>query len=499
MTADTTPVKGGVVRDAIVSDPPTLDWSYSTSTITFSIAWHIFEQLFALDRSYTVRPMLASGYQVSADGLAYVINLRSGVRFHNGSQMAAPDVVASLKRWGEVSSIGRQAFGHVKSVEADGSQTVKVTMSSPFSPLIPDLAAFTQGCIVIPATVAEAAGKQPLNTDQLIGTGPYKFASWSHGQMVRLVRFDGYSSRSEDWGGVAGKKTGYADEIDFKVVPDAQQRMNALTAGEFDFATDLSPDSYAQLSSASNVKAIVTPPANMLYIVFNKARPPFNNLNLREAVNLVTDKQQIAAAAFGPKQFWQLDPGMFMPEQKLLYSNAGAADYRAHDSAKAKQLFQAAGYDANRPVRILVTKTYMYMYDGGVALAQELNQIGIKTELQVYDWPTDLARRKDQAGWDIFLTGFSEKFDPTQDFWITPTYAGWYDSPKMQKLLGGWAAATTDPERKQLMDQIQALQWQELPAIKVANQKALFAQRTALSGYHNYEEPRFWNDWLTKS
>lgn len=491
------PRKGGVVTDAIVSDPPTLDWSYGTSTITFSIGWHIFEQLFALDKDYSVRPMLASGYTTGSDGLSYKITLRHDVHFHDGSTLGPADVVASLERWGKVSSIGKQAFAHVASVRAAGADAVEIQMKSVFSPLISDLAAFTQACIIVPARVAEAAGTKPLQNDQLIGTGPYKFSSWTHGQAIKLVRFDGYSARSEDWGGMAGKKTAFIDEINFKVVPSAEQRLNGLMTGEFDFATDLSPDSYNQLKSASGAKAIVTPPINTLYFEFNKARPPFNDPRMREAVNLLMDKKQVAAAAFGPAEFWSLDDGMFMPDQKLLYTNAGDNVYKDHDTAKAKQLLQEAGYSPDRPIRILTTKTYMYMYDAAVTLAQELNQIGMKTSIEVYDWPTDLARRMDKEAWDIFDTGFSQKFDPTQDFWITATYNGWYDSAAMSKLLNQWDAATSDAQRKDLIRQIQQVEWQELPAVKVANQKALYGEGNRLHGYLNYEQPYFFNDWVS--
>ncbi|MHB8618769.1 MAG: ABC transporter substrate-binding protein [Chloroflexota bacterium] len=493
-----TPVKGGKLVDAIASDPPTLDWAYSTSTITFSVSWHIFEQLFALDHGYKPQPMLATGYKASVNGLAYTIGLRQGVHFHNGQVFKAADAVASIERWGKVSSIGRQAFQHIKAVSTPDDHTVQISLKTPFSPLIPDLAAFTQACIMIPANVAKAAGNKPLTNAQAIGTGPYKLKEWVHGQVVKLVRFDGYTSRTENQGGVAGKKVAYIDELDFRIVPDAQQRLNGLITGEFDFATDLSPDSYSQLKSSSSAAPLVTPADNTLYVVFNSARAPFNNVKLREAVNLVTDKKQIAAAAFGPPAFWQLDDAMFMPDQKLLYTTVGKKVYEQHDPAKAKALFQQEGYDMKRPVRILVTKTYMYMYDGGVALAQELNQIGIKTKILVYDWPTDLARRKDKSAWDIFLTGFSEKFDPTQDFWISPTFSGGYQSAKMQALLNQWGTATTVAQRKQLMDKIQGTEWQELPAIKIANQKSLFGARNRLHDYRNYLEPRFWNDWVTK-
>lgn len=102
------PAAGGVIHVATNAEPGTLDWTSSTATATRLVAWHIYETLFALDRTYTLRPMLAEGYAVSADGLHYTIRLRKGVMFHNGQPMTADDVVASLERWAHVSGGGRR-------------------------------------------------------------------------------------------------------------------------------------------------------------------------------------------------------------------------------------------------------------------------------------------------------------------------------------------------------------------------------------------------------
>jgi peptide/nickel transport system substrate-binding protein len=89
------PKKGGILKVAINADPPTLDWTSSTATATRNIAWHIFEQPFAFDHDYRVRPMLADTYQVSDDRKTYTIKLRRGIKFHDGSPMKAEDVIAS--------------------------------------------------------------------------------------------------------------------------------------------------------------------------------------------------------------------------------------------------------------------------------------------------------------------------------------------------------------------------------------------------------------------
>ena len=112
-----TPKKGGVLKVAVLGDPPTLDAHWTTANFVEVIAQHIYESLYTLDQSYQPIPVLAEALPaVSADGLTYTIKLRQGIRFHNGKEMASEDVVASLKRWGgyavQAKAIWRILFMH---------------------------------------------------------------------------------------------------------------------------------------------------------------------------------------------------------------------------------------------------------------------------------------------------------------------------------------------------------------------------------------------------
>jgi peptide/nickel transport system substrate-binding protein len=96
-----TPKKGGVLKVAVLGDPPTLDSHWTTANFVEVITQHIYESLYTLDQNYQPIPVLAEALPaVSADGLTYTIKLRQGIRFHNGKEMTSEDVVASLKRWG---------------------------------------------------------------------------------------------------------------------------------------------------------------------------------------------------------------------------------------------------------------------------------------------------------------------------------------------------------------------------------------------------------------
>src|ERR671913_2464346 len=110
---------GGVINVATVGEPPTLDPMVSTADLVGIITQHFFETLYTFDKNWKVTPLLAETMpDLSTDGRVYTIRLRQGVTFHDGSAMTSEDVVASLKRWMEVASRGKQTAGNIQAVEA---------------------------------------------------------------------------------------------------------------------------------------------------------------------------------------------------------------------------------------------------------------------------------------------------------------------------------------------------------------------------------------------
>lgn len=490
------PKKGGAIEAAVNTDAPTIDWTSSTATITRAIAWHIFEPLFAFDKQYAVRPMLADGYDVSSDKKTYTIELRKGLKFHDGSPVTADDAVASIKRWGVISGGGQETFKHIDEVEADGETTVVITLKDVFNPLIANLADTKQSLIVIPAKAAEAAGEKPLEDEHLIGTGPYSFVKWTRGQQISLKRYDGYSSRKEDWGGLAGKKVAYLDEIKMNVVKDQQVRLNQLQTDQAQYAIELSLDVYKSLQSTENVEPVVIPSSAWLALVFNKSKPPFDNVKMRQAANFAIDKKEIGQAAYGAQRFWKADGSIFFPEQKTLYTTEGTENYNAPDVNKAKQLLSEAGYK-NEKLRFLVTNLYPDHYNGAQVMVKQLKAAGFNIDLQVLEWPTLLSRREDKDAFEFFVTSFSPSFDPTGVIWLSPSWPGWYESEKMADLLHRWASVSGDENRQQMLAEINGLVYDEVPLVKIVNSASLHGRSSKLSGYDPWMDIRLWNAGLS--
>ena len=486
---------GGAIRVATNAEPTTFDWTSSTATATRLVAWHVFEGLFAIDQQYAVRPLLAQGYAVSDDGLRYTIKLRPGLKFHNGQPVTADDVIASLSRWGRLSSGGLETFKYVKGLRAVDAATVEIALSSPFTPLITSLGDPKQSAVIVPKAIAERAGLKPL--EELVGTGPYIFKKWTPGQEIVLARNPAYASRPENWGGITGRKVAYADEIHFFPVTDPQVRLAGVSTGQYDLALELPPDLYPKVHANRRLTSDIVKVFSWTGVVFNKARGPFTDMRLRQAVLYAMKDADLMAAAAGPKEFWQLDPGLFFPEQRDVYSRAGGDVYNHQNLDKAKALLREAAYKGQKIV-VMSTKDYTWNNNTAQVLVPEMQAAGFTVDSQVYDWPTLLSRRTKPEMFDIFLTGFSPSIDPTGVIFFGKTWPGWYKSDAMDAALAQWARtpATALDARRKVMDQIQTIFYTEVPVAKVGNQFGLEVYNDHLRGYTGYFDVRFWNAWV---
>ncbi|MGH7268671.1 MAG: ABC transporter substrate-binding protein, partial [Candidatus Rokuibacteriota bacterium] len=231
--------KGGVLRVGILGEPPSLDLHWTTAAITDILANHLYEGLYTLDEGRRPIPMLAESMPtVSADGLTYTVKLRQGVRFHNGKELSAEDVVASLGRWGRQATNGKTLFALVTELRAADRFTVEILLKQR-SPIVAiSLAVVNNGAAIYPKEIAEKFKPQEKATE-FVGTGPYRLAEWKPDRYIRIVRFDDYRPRSETPNGYGGAKTAWLDEIRWMPVPDVATRLAQLETGELDFADDL--------------------------------------------------------------------------------------------------------------------------------------------------------------------------------------------------------------------------------------------------------------------
>jgi peptide/nickel transport system substrate-binding protein len=470
--------RGGALRIAEIGEPLTLDTVATTADLTSTITLPVFEELFAFDANWRIQPFLASSYTVSKDGLTYAFTLRKNVQFHNGKEMTADDVVASLNRWGRVSPRGPSVYKQVASVQASGADTVVMKFKAPFAPTLAFLALPNGAAAIMPKEIVDATGGGPLK--QYIGTGPYKFVEWAPDRYVHLTRFDQYAALATPSSGYAGRRDALADDVYYYPVSQVATRIAGVQSGNYDIADGINQDAYVQLAKDPRVDVGIIP-GSFLTFFFNKKQGMMTAQKLRQAVEVALDMQPIMEATFGNPKLYSIGPSIY-PKGTPWYTTAGAEWYDVHDAARAKRLAQEAGY-SGQPIRWLTTQQYDYMFKSTAVAAAQLQQAGFKVDMQVMDWASVLDHRNKPADWDMFVTSHGFVPDPALITVFNSAYPGWWDSPDKDALFAQFTAEPDPARRAGLWARLQALMYEEAAIVRPGGFALLELNRKGLPGF----------------
>ncbi|HXH13553.1 MAG TPA: ABC transporter substrate-binding protein [Alphaproteobacteria bacterium] len=482
------PKKGGVIKVAIIGEPPALDPGFTTATITQNTMWHVFEGLFARNSKFEPVPHLAERYDVNPEGTRFVFHLRKGVPFHNDQEFTSADAAASLKRWAVVAGRGRLIFNRVDTVEETDRYTLTVTFKEPTG-LFPLFISEAES-MMLPKDIADKAGKNRLTDDMVIGTGPYKMVEHRVDRYIRLQRWEKYAPREAPPDGPSGKRLAYFDEIMFIPVPEASVRADGVVTGEYHFTESLEPDQYANLSASPGVQALIVKPYYQYGPHFNKKQGMFLDARLRRAALVAVDLEQIMIAGFGRKEFFRLGPEIAAPETAW-YSDVGREAY-TYDPELARKLMQEAGYKGE-PVRWIATREYFYNYNMALAFKDQLEKVGFKIDLQVMDWATLVSTRSKAEMYEIFLTGHPTYVHPIRQVYLDGTWPGWWTAEKKNQIVSRMLAEPDLEKQKQLVRELQQFQWEDVPWIKCGEAFTLRAMRDEIVAYENPTDWYLWN------
>ena len=484
----------GTFRYATVGEPPSLDQQVVTSDLATTIAQHVFEGLYTFDASNSPVPLLAAGETIADDGKTIAIALRSGVKFHNGQDLTSADVVASLERWGEFGSRGGLLFEHVESVEATGDLEVTIKLSAPFGPWKNLMAFLNGGPAIYPASVVEGAGKEPIASENYIGTGPFSFNAWKPNRYVELVRFDGYVSPEGEADGYGGERVAEFDALRFIPVPDVGTRVSGLKAGDYDYAESIPGDLFAELDADESVRTILNGgPIFGLVFMNSKDGPLAENFALRRAIQQAIDKTPALQIAIGPEGLWRSN-GSFLPEGNVWYTESGTDAFSQGDAEGAKAAAAEAGYDGD-PIKFMVSTNYPFHYDTAIVYTKQLAQAGFNIDLQVYDWATLIEKRAQPDQWDLFFTHHGFVPDPILISVMNDNYPGWWATPEKAELKAAFTSASDPAERQEIWADLQALIYEQVPTMKTGDVYTYNIASPELEGLGEATLiwPHFWN------
>jgi len=434
------PKTGGIMR-LHINEPVSLDPPNSYESEGIQIARQLWDGLFTYDPvTLETKPKLCEKYEVSDDGLTYTFYIKKGVKFHSGKELKAEDFVYSWTRLALKDTASYLAYHlspvvgydecqdgtakELKGIKALDDYTFQVTLKYPYADFINTLGhvAFYP---VNKESIEKAGDKAGEMPD---GTGPFKFVKWEHDQYVELVRNDDYY----------GQKP-YLDGVKYVIIPDEQTAFLEFQAGNLEYTTI--PVGQVKATEADpqwKDNVIIHPFLALYYYGMNLNAAPFKgNLALREAINYMIDRQNICDVI--SEGVDTPATGFVPPGIEGFQENAMEFTY---DVEKAKQKLAEAGYPDGKglPTLKLGFNTGAGHEKIAEAIQADAAKIGIKIEVEGYEWGTLLEKAK--SGEIIFYRLGWQADYPTMDNFLYPLFYSKssdnyseYNNPEVDKLL----------------------------------------------------------------
>jgi ABC-type dipeptide transport system, periplasmic component len=458
-----------VLEIGMDNGPTGLDPHLITAFPSFMVVnGNIYEGLTAIDKDLKVIPGLAESWNISADGKTYTFKLRSGVKFHDGSDMTAEDVVSTIRRVQskEIASPLASRLSAIDGAKAVDPLTVELTLKEPSAPLLSSL-----------ATIAVVPSEVETNKDALqkapVGTGPFKFQEWQPNGFILLAKNDAY------WQKGTPKLSG----LKFNIVPESATRQVGLTNGQYALLPNIDAATALQLKGKPNVKLGETLDLAYMLIGMNVSKPPFDNPKVREAVNYAINRQEIVdAALFGAG----VPGGPLSPALKSWALDVKEFSCYKPDPAKAQALLKESG------VAMPVTVTMNVLprqdvKDVAQVVQEQLNKAGFKVELKnqeqgqfIQDWRN--------SNFDMFASINAGSPDPDEYFYRTFRTGGStnvfkYSNPEIDQLLDKARTLQDQAARKTAYDQVQKTLACTGPVAHLTYGTLFSAMRDKLKGY----------------
>jgi peptide/nickel transport system substrate-binding protein len=362
-TTDSEPVYGGSVTVGVQQDFDSLDPHLAGTAGTSEVLFNIFEGLVKPDTDGNLIPAVASDYDIAEDGRSYTFTLRDGIHFHNGQSVTIEDVIYSIERCagkleGQTEPLV-SAYSVITEVQKVDERTVRLVLAEPNTELIGYLAA-----AIIPKGYDNQA-QAP------IGTGPFRFVSYSPQQSLVVEKFDDY------WqDGVP-----YLDQVTFRIVANTDSAMMELKGGSIDIYPYLTDDQARELGGQFDV---LIGSSNLVQALFlNNIEPPFDDLRVRQALCNTIDPQQIMDMVAGGNGT-EIGSNMFPAFGK--YYDPELAGYYEPDIAKAKELLTQAGYPDGFNMTITVPSNYQFHVDTAQVIVEQLKQINVTAKIELVEW-----------------------------------------------------------------------------------------------------------------
>lgn len=467
--AEGEPAYGDALVTGTIGEPTILIPMLAGDSASHEVAGMIFNGLVKYDTDLSVIGDLAESWDVSKDGLVITFHLRKGVRWTDGADFTAEDVMFGYKTIidKKTPTAYSEDFLQVKKAEVVDNYTFKVTYEKPFAPALTSWG----GLVVLPKHLLE--GKDITKTGfgrEPVGLGPYRLTKWVSGQELLLdSNHDYFEGRP------------FIDRYIYRIIPDRATMFLELQTGGVDMM-DLTPIQYTKQTEndffRNTFQKFRYPQFAYTYMGFNLKHPFFKDKRVRQAIAYAIDKSEIVdVVLFG---LGSPATGPYVPNTWPY--NPNVKEYK-YDPDKAKRLLREAGWASNstgilekdgKPFEFTI-RTNMgntLRMNTATIIQWRLAKVGIKVKIEAIEWSTFINQFIDKRRFEAVILGWSIGLDPDQyDIWFSGktkekefNFIG-YSNPEVDELLEKGRRTYDISERKKAYFRIQEILADELPYI----------------------------------
>lgn len=464
--SQSTALNGGRIVVGIPQDlEDSLDPHIAVAAGTKEILFNIFEGLVKPDTEGNLVPAVASDVDISSDGKVYTFTLRENVKFHNGQPVTAEDVKYSIDRCAD-SSDGEpliSAYSIIDSVNIVDENMVEIVLKEENTEFL---------AYMTTAILPKDYTGQDLSP---VGTGPFSYVSRSPQENIILERFEDY------WGEPA-----YLDEVEFKIIADADTIVMNLKSGAIDMFSRLTSSQAAEAEEICNIYEGTMNLVQALYL--NNEREPFNKKEVRQALCYGVNRQDILDLAFDG-QGTIIGSSMFPAFGK--YYVEELSQVYTPDPERARQLLADAGYPNGFAMTITVPSNYQPHMDTAEVIAEQLKEIGIAVTIQPIEWGSWLSDVYSDRDFQATVVGVDASALTARALLerFTSTAGGNfvnYSNPEYDRLFEAVVSCTDDGEQVSLYKEMEQLLTEDAANVYIQDLANLVALNKNFAGYEFY-------------
>ncbi|MDR3331905.1 MAG: ABC transporter substrate-binding protein [Synergistaceae bacterium] len=425
------------------SDSKSLDPAIAVDVHSSTVYSQIYETLLALDTKKNLIPKLAEYKQL--DDLNYEFYIKQGVKFHNGEELKASDVVFTIKR-GIETPLLQYIFDVVDpaSVVAKDDYTVALKLASPSASFLSSLTS-NSASVVSEKAVSEGGENYGMNP---VGTGPMKFVKWEKNVSIEIERNDDYYGQKPE-----------LKKIIFKPIIEATNRTIELETGGIDVAVDIPPTDYTRVAENADLRLATETGYSIRYVGFNLSKPPFDNEKVRQAISHAIDAEGITLSIRSKNE--EVTNAPYSSAMMFYDRNIEHATY---DPALAKQLLAEAGYPKGFTTTIIADERKERV-DIATIVQQQLAEIGVTADIKVMEWGTFLNATYG-GDTELYVMGWSSAI-PDPDYVVYSVFhssmmgeggnMSFVNDPRVDALVERGRTTSNFDERGQIYSELQAL------------------------------------------